>query len=1318
MMSTLWKSDENISTISTYAGSVFTDYTAVTSTTIMKNLLTSTIVGINYYISPYISTQNSILKNFSTYLYSTLKTETSTLKSTTSSYIYRFLLQNTNNYKNFSTILQQTPLTISTLYSQQHGVYSTILQNNLSSQIGVYTSSSIYTLSTAIGAQFSTIKNDVNGLFLSTASTGLTLVNNQISNQAGYFSTTLEINRSSVQSTFDTSKLFYDLININSSNLSTSQSTYINTLSASIGFLYQYSTIQRSQTFFEVDLFYNNSPISTLIYTSSLSPTQFSTLSTTLFNFLSTQYITNSTQISADYTSNVSNAYYTIVKALRANSNASTVSSAYSYYSSQVASTYIQNYRFTVLSEALDIADTSSTATSVFTPNTVNTSNIHLVASGIQTLQGQMTTLTSTNFITLLTYTFDKYRYESEQTLRILNKNEAQQSTTMNQLATKLTDTVYGDIYYSNISTYAYTMYSTTQSGLSNIMTSTINTVSYSVNYSSFMSTLSTYYVGFPSTTYLKNTSNLNSNLSSLLSTAYHTNISTLSTQSSLVKVFASSISSYLRGVYFVSLSTIMRSNYETTSTFAITISNILQDQTDTVSNYILNYQLGGLIPMSNYVVAQNTYRETLLNTIYSNSLSLNVIDQPLSTFKTLSSIYINAPFSTPQAFAVMNSTIQYPLTIDFYDRTSKTNMLFVNSSLNEVIARRIRVEGLYSTYMSTPTNTKYLDFYKYQNFDVNIGGYTGRTDIVLSNSLVGYHYQVGDIALHLSTPTQTEFLWGKTVELYGTTEKYPITNKKGLLRYKYNTGYIQYGQFPLASYHDFTEPVYTYYKEIIMGGAGTSAYVSIVYDFSTHRLFLLDKTAKDIVIMSYKVTQTFTNIGYSFSDPWSIVLAPTNDYMYVTDTAGYVYKAAVPTYAAPTVVTSSIVGPCGIAINSAGTILYVSGNTTKIYRVVIATGVTTELVDINYLAQGLSLDPTGTLLWITILNTHDIYTYNLTTGYLNTGLNRSYDRNSLLGLSTSYIVSFMHPRMIATDSYSNAFVADPETSQVRRLNPFDLFIDNPTYTITSIAGSEGLYGNADGLDTSARFSTLYGITTGPSNQVWVADANMVSRLIPVKYPFVYPNRGLSFSGASHLELSPGFILGSLSFTIEFWFFITLSTSTANSAFIGTTNSTGIRMVTNGDTIRFTSPSVGGPDDFTLYDNQLTPITIDSLIGVWAHCAISRRPMGSQNSWNLWLNGIQSGVQFKSTKNFTGATNYIGFDNVDQIFMHGSIANLRVVTGTYLYDPQGGNITVPSLPLQKISGTQYLATVQPNTIDSAGVQQVTNYGVGVTEYYP
>jgi hypothetical protein len=132
--------------------------------------------------------------------------------------------------------------------------------------------------------------------------------------------------------------------------------------------------------------------------------------------------------------------------------------------------TSYKHYRFTVLSEALDIADTSSTATSVFTPNTVNTSNIHLVASGIQTLQGQMTTLTSTNFITLLTYTFDKYRYESEQTLRILNKNEAQQSTTMNQLATKLTDTVYGDIYYSNLSTYAYTMYSTTQSGLSNII--------------------------------------------------------------------------------------------------------------------------------------------------------------------------------------------------------------------------------------------------------------------------------------------------------------------------------------------------------------------------------------------------------------------------------------------------------------------------------------------------------------------------------------------------------------------------------------------------------------------------------------------------------------------------------------------------------------------------------------------------------------------------------------------------------------------------------------------------------------------------------
>jgi hypothetical protein len=228
----------------------------------------------------------------------------------------------------------------------------------------------------------------------------------------------------------------------------------------------------------------------------------------------------------------------------------------------------------------------------------------------------------------------------------------------------------------------------------------------------------------------------------------------------------------------------------------------------------------------------------------------------------------------------------------------------------------------------------------------------------------------------------------------------------------------------------------------------------------------------------------------------------------------------------------------------------------------------------------------------------------------------------------------------------------------------------------------------------------------------------MLSRLIPIKYPFVAPKRSLSFSGASHLELSPGFILGSTSFTIEFWFFLTLSTSTANSAFLGTINSAGIRIVTNGDTIRFISDAVGGPDDFTLLNSESSPITLDSLIGVWAHCAISRRSMGSQNSWNLWLNGIQSGVQSKSTKNFSGATNYVGYDNSNQIFMHGSIANMRIVTGTYIYDPQGGNITVPSLPLQKISGTQYLATTQPNMIDSAGVQQITNYGVGVTEYYP
>ena len=72
------------------------------------------------------------------------------------------------------------------------------------------------------------------------------------------------------------------------------------------------------------------------------------------------------------------------------------------------------------------------------------------------------------------------------------------------------------------------------------------------------------------------------------------------------------------------------------------------------------------------------------------------------------------------------------------------------------------------------------------------------------------------------------------------------------------------------------------------------------------------------------------------------------------------------------------------------------------------------------------------------------------------------------------------NPYAVAVDSSGNVFVADTGNNIIRKVTPAGV--------VTTLAGTAGLYGNADGTGSAARFDIVEGIAVDGSDNVFVAD--------------------------------------------------------------------------------------------------------------------------------------------------------------------------------------------------------------------------------------
>ena len=69
-----------------------------------------------------------------------------------------------------------------------------------------------------------------------------------------------------------------------------------------------------------------------------------------------------------------------------------------------------------------------------------------------------------------------------------------------------------------------------------------------------------------------------------------------------------------------------------------------------------------------------------------------------------------------------------------------------------------------------------------------------------------------------------------------------------------------------------------------------------------------------------------------------------------------------------------------------------------------------------------------------------------------------------------------------AVDSTGNIFVADENNHTIRKITP--------TGVVTTLAGTAGSAGSADGTGASARFNLPYGVAVDSGGLIYVTDSN------------------------------------------------------------------------------------------------------------------------------------------------------------------------------------------------------------------------------------
>lgn len=326
----------------------------------------------------------------------------------------------------------------------------------------------------------------------------------------------------------------------------------------------------------------------------------------------------------------------------------------------------------------------------------------------------------------------------------------------------------------------------------------------------------------------------------------------------------------------------------------------------------------------------------------------------------------------------------------------------------------------------------------------------------------------------------------------------------------------------------------------------------------------------------------------------------------------------------------------------------------------------------------------------------------------------------------TGSAARFDDPTGIAVDESGNVYVSDTENYTIRKVTPAGV--------VTTLAGSPGAYGSADGTGPAARFDGPQGIAVDTSGNVYVADedANTIRKITP---------GGV----VTTLAGTPG-VIGSSNGTgsaAQFCDPIGVAVDGAGNVYVGELGSSTIRKITSAGvvtTLAGTPGNIGSADgtgsaaqfywptgvavdgngdvyvadtyNFTLRKVTSTGV-VTTLAGIPGYAGIangkgpsalfvSPRGVGVDGNGTLFVvnqDGIRSGhkvTQIPAT---------ISFDNLNQSY-DGTAKAVSVTTRppglqtVVLYESAPG-LSVTAMPANEGSYTIFAAILDPNYTGSA-----------------
>ena len=180
--------------------------------------------------------------------------------------------------------------------------------------------------------------------------------------------------------------------------------------------------------------------------------------------------------------------------------------------------------------------------------------------------------------------------------------------------------------------------------------------------------------------------------------------------------------------------------------------------------------------------------------------------------------------------------------------------------------------------------------------------------------------------------------------------------------------------------------------------------------------------------------------------------------------------------------------------------------------------------------------------------------------------------------------------------------------------------------------------------------------------------------------------------------------LGSSNFTIEAWIYPTATPGASGATIIGKNSATypgGYEFNLVLDNARTLSFNVYTTTLVSLQGTTVLPLN------AWTHVAASR----SGNDYAIYVNGSREDLDSAGgTIQATSSSIYIGEYGGGGRVITGYISSLRVVKGSYVYNPSSTSVTIPTAPLTAITDTKLLLN-----FTNAGVVDATSKNVLETE---